>query len=205
MFICSKVKNGFTLIELLVVISILSLLSSILLVALYSARDKARNARIQLEVLQVRNLLEEEKTNSKYPSLNSGYTNTLIPVARYEYFTPKIAALVSDILTMNRLDMGNGYSGNFYAKFAIPDTCEGAVSSTFRSDFYNAFLIFTNTLQCTKASEYAIYAAYGPKIASPTFSTIGSGYFCADSAGNTLSRAGTEEIPRTPAVPHKCQ
>ena len=50
----SKFKKGFTLIELLVVISIISLLSSIVLSSLNSARDKARYARAKMDIDQLR-------------------------------------------------------------------------------------------------------------------------------------------------------
>jgi len=45
-------KKGFTLIELLVVISVISLLSSVILASLRSARDKARTAKAQMEIDQ---------------------------------------------------------------------------------------------------------------------------------------------------------
>jgi len=51
-------KKGFTLIELLVVIAIIAILASIVMVAMSGARNKARDARIQGDLSQVRTLAE---------------------------------------------------------------------------------------------------------------------------------------------------
>lgn len=51
-------KNGFTLIELLVVIAIISLLSSIILASLNSARGKASNSAIKEDLNNMRSAAE---------------------------------------------------------------------------------------------------------------------------------------------------
>ncbi len=67
--------TGFTLVELLVVISIISLLSSVVLTSVNSARSKARNAREKVDVKQIITALELARSNSandKYPLSGSG-------------------------------------------------------------------------------------------------------------------------------------
>ena len=66
-------KRGFTLIELLVVISIISLLSSVVLSSLNSARLKAKDSKKMLELQQLITSLERYymDTNSLPPNVNA--------------------------------------------------------------------------------------------------------------------------------------
>lgn len=65
----TKKYKGFTLIELLVVIAIIGILSSIVLVSVNTARNKAKDARIQANLSQLRSAAE-----LVYSTNGSGYT-----------------------------------------------------------------------------------------------------------------------------------
>jgi prepilin-type N-terminal cleavage/methylation domain-containing protein len=66
----AKTRRGFTLIELLVVISIISLLSSIVLASVQDARNKAKIARFERELLQIVTAIELYRLDydGDYPS-----------------------------------------------------------------------------------------------------------------------------------------
>ena len=69
MFSIKKKSSGFTLIELLVVVAIISLLSSVVLASLNSARLKARDTRRKEDLYQLRTAIElYYNTNGSYPS-----------------------------------------------------------------------------------------------------------------------------------------
>ncbi len=83
---------GFTLIELLVVISIIGLLSSIVLVSLNGAREKARVTKTKAELKQFYTALEMYyNDNSTFPCFNEGAASAcLIPaLAPYGKFPAK--------------------------------------------------------------------------------------------------------------------
>jgi len=68
-------KKGFTLIELLVVIAIIGLLATLAVVALGSAREKARDSRRISDVKQVQTALEFYYTdNDAYPTQGTAVT-----------------------------------------------------------------------------------------------------------------------------------
>ena len=68
-------KKGFTLVELLVVIAIIALLSTMAVVALSSAREKARNVKRVADVKQIVTSLE------LYNNDANGYPVEMSPVA----------------------------------------------------------------------------------------------------------------------------
>ena len=79
-----KKNKGFTLIELLVVIAIIGLLSTIVLVSLNSARNKAKDTRIKADIGQIRSVAE----------LNADTSNTYVLAAPY---TTQCNTLAADI------------------------------------------------------------------------------------------------------------
>ncbi|MES2622920.1 MAG: type II secretion system protein [Patescibacteria group bacterium] len=71
----SSHNKGFTLIELLVVVAIISLLSSIVLASLKSAKDRADVAKIVTEARQFKQAMETYRANNNsYPPITSSAT-----------------------------------------------------------------------------------------------------------------------------------
>jgi prepilin-type N-terminal cleavage/methylation domain-containing protein len=88
-----KNKKGFTLIELLVVIAIIGLLSTLAVVALSSARTKARDSKRVADMKQVQTAMElYYNTNSAYPSCAAGSLVSACAALSPDYL-PGVASL----------------------------------------------------------------------------------------------------------------
>lgn len=78
--------RGFTLVELLVVIGIISVLATVLLLQLGTARSKARDAKRVADINQMRSAVEQYfDDNGSYPSTNvfgtlAGFTKYISPI-----------------------------------------------------------------------------------------------------------------------------
>lgn len=94
-----KHNKGFTLIELLVVISIISLLASVVLASLNSARAKARDTRRIADLGQIRVAFEfYYDTNGSYPSVSSEWAlNRSDYITQWNELKVKLAPYISTL------------------------------------------------------------------------------------------------------------
>lgn len=81
----NKTNRGFTLIELLVVVAIIGILSSVVLVSLNTARDRAKDSSIQAELAQMRSEAELLATDDgNYTNVCTAQTGDANPYKFYE-------------------------------------------------------------------------------------------------------------------------
>ncbi|MBI4434544.1 type II secretion system protein [Candidatus Uhrbacteria bacterium] len=99
-------KRGFTLIELLVVIAIIGLLSTLAVVAMSNARQKARDAKRVSDIKQIQSALDLYATDKNgYPADETdGATGIVLGSAG--------AKCVSDVEGLNATCTGNVYMAN---------------------------------------------------------------------------------------------
>lgn len=166
--------SGFTLIELLVVIAIIGVLASIVLAAVNNSRGQGNNARIKQETIQVRNALEL----SRNPT--GSYPNTSIaPNAVNSPFCGHNAAIGGDAnaspIAADIIKLNGGIAPIVSQYYGTPFPANvGFVVFTDANTTNSGACSGTPTL----ATKYAVYGLFG------SAGTM-TGYFCADSSGNT--------------------
>ncbi len=142
-----KKNKGFTLIELLVVIAIISLLSSVILASLNSARSKAKDAAVRQGVKELAKLFElEYSDNGSYINLNTNSCSAWAPISASNcnsFFTGTYAVqarnICNNILSNAKKDLwGNPGYGLFICngvdtsqKYAIMAALNGNSNSYF--------------------------------------------------------------------------
>jgi len=113
----SKNKEGFTLIELLVVMAIISILSSVVLSSVNTARLKSKDSAIKEELTQIANTMALDYND--YGSYGNLQTNQWSPTTNCNSFTfsgtyaPSLLSICTNLVSLSGLSSGNGFfSGN---------------------------------------------------------------------------------------------
>lgn len=194
-------QRGFTLVELLVVISIISVMSSIVLVALNGARYKAKDARIMQEAVQLRNVFEQGWNGNSYSDFTA--TTPGAPASNFvapnSFSNPNVKALISDILELN----GGLYGGGSWGTItACGNQVLPATGLTWNINELAMGMGIMAYPPCGPVKNYAIYVSMAPvglsvnPLVDTAYATVGypdpsgfKGYFCVDSSGNTINRS----------------
>ena len=125
-------KKGFTLIELLVVISIISLISSIVLASLNSAKMKSRDARRMSDMKQMEIALElYYDANNRYPDSDFAGCGTWDSSGDGTFITPLVQ---NNFLPAHVLDPTTNDSCGNYAYYRYDAGNAGCPAS--RGSFY---------------------------------------------------------------------
>lgn len=97
-------QSGFTLLELLVIMAIIGILTTITLVVLNSARDKAHDAKMRAEINQMAKALELYKSNyGTYRVSGSGYLGTSTGWANYQDGSSYTTAVTQKLFSLGYL------------------------------------------------------------------------------------------------------
>jgi prepilin-type N-terminal cleavage/methylation domain-containing protein len=142
LFYRNKNRKAFTLIELLVVIAIIGLLATIVMIALNSARAKARDAKRIADLRELVTALEGYASdNGQYPvgagCVNNDCMDASSPAGSLEVLVPTYISKLSEDPNMDdgRDDDGYGYMSSTGSGYSLVDMQSGNVGAENMKDF----------------------------------------------------------------------
>jgi len=179
-----RTEKGFTLIELLVVISIISLLSSVILVSLSTARAKAKDSVIVSALHEMRNLMElNYSTNQSYAQLQVGWVGSAIGDCETQFSSAGIykdqAIVLCKKILANSIQGAGGPGQRYYTgvfngtgrNFSImawlsngKNYCVGSSGISSNGIYYRSTIddIFVGPLDIAKHRETPVGCYYNP-------------------------------------------
>lgn len=144
----NKYKKAFTLIELLVVIAIIGLLSTIVMIALSSARIKARDAKRISDLREIVTALEEYASdNGQYPigfgCLNDDCNDSSAPTGSLLVLVPKYLTKIPEDPNMidYSTDAGYAYVSSNGSGYSLVDVQAGRIGPENMKDFASSEII----------------------------------------------------------------
>ena len=168
-------NEGFTLIELLVVVSIIGMLASVMLVALNSARNKARDAKIISDVEQLRLQIESDTTAGNYANTFTYAGVNVIGNSTNQFTVPTTNINVYTQITNTNLS-GAIASSTLNASCITSASCSAYTGAVINIVTDGRGTTGVPGVWTTLPTKYAIWGR------------LSSGYyFCIDSNGNTMN------------------
>jgi len=130
-------QKGFTLIELLVVIAIIGLLSTLAVVSLNSAREKARDARREADIRLLNNAIQlYVQENDKAPLVpndaNKVCDSSEVCWASGGDFAVALSTYTAPLVTDPKNDAANDYVYVYVSPTALETSCPTCTSESYQ-------------------------------------------------------------------------